>query len=281
MESTNTTSAIAIESQGEETVNNAPPTTANRAAPPPVPEAARLVRPRKLASTTVQDFDPDRDVIALPDEGVEPRLLTFPPSPRIPERVSRADWRLFTAIVVASGVSSAATVSAAYVAHARTTPSGSPATIELTSKREVARTPSHIATSVTHGDMLPSIGAPASRTHASTSTRTTHPAASAHVPATSVEPYRPELPFPVAVQMAEQRARGAIMMCGLGVPNATPTVRANVSYASDGSVSHVTLSSPWQGTEPGRCMARAITTRAQIPPFRAETYSAVFAFQAQ
>jgi hypothetical protein len=91
----------------------------------------------------------------------------------------------------------------------------------------------------------------------------------------------PDVPMPAAVSMAAQRVRGAMIVCGMGVPNATDTVRAVVTYASDGSVRHIDLSAPWAGTEPGRCMENALRTRALIPPFRSESFRTTFSFQAQ
>jgi hypothetical protein len=46
----------------------------------------------------------------------------------------------------------------------------------------------------------------------------------------------PDVPMLATVEMAQQRVRGAVLMCGMGVPNAPQWVRASVSFDSDGHV---------------------------------------------
>jgi hypothetical protein len=274
------------------TVNESSP-RANRAVPPPIPAAARAKRRVVSPPLAVHTLVADRDVVCLEDGQAAPRMLTFPPSPPLPRRQRKFDFKLFAAIVTLSSVSMAAGAGTGWASHAHMTSTHTPTQLVIETKgpratthgttrsaAPVSRLDAPIATPTVTNAAITALPRPVASAPRRASARVSS-TRSARVTTDGVTAPLPDLPMPGAVTMAQQRVRGAMIVCGMGVPNAAPTVRAQMTYSSDDSVRRVDLSAPWAGTEPGRCMENALRSRAIIPPFRSETFRTVFTFQAQ
>lgn len=259
---------------------------ANRAVPPPIPESARRQPSVRPVSRAVHTVGANRDA-TVASRLIDRHTLTFPPSPPPPRRPPGSfDWKLFLMIVTASSVSMGSAVGAVWVARQRPahTTVRENASLTVRANRAAPRS-GHMAIAPGITGLPRALTATTSRppntitAHHAVHTARAPEAAAAHVAPRIPDALTPEVPMLAAVEMAQQRVRGAVVVCGMGVPNATAWVRAVVTYGSDGHPSHVDLSSPWEGTAPGHCIEDAIRNRATVPSFAANTYRANFVFQ--
>jgi hypothetical protein len=271
--------------EASDPLNNRTTSCSNCPVPPPVPEAARHRVSDSQALPFVHGRLANRDSDVADVTLFAERQLTLPPSPPVPRTRGRTEWKLVGAVALTAMLSTTTALGAAWLSQHRPPRAASTSidVILMDAKPRAVREPVHAApvtTAAVREDAAASSLRPP-RVVASRTRQTAGITRNAHVPDHRVDALTPEVPMLAAVDMAQQHARGAVMMCGMGVPNATRWVRAVVTYGSDGVPSHVDLSTPWSGTAPGRCIEQAIRARATLPPFAAQSYRTNFVFEAQ
>jgi hypothetical protein len=243
----------------------------------------------------------------------EPLRLAYYARPR-----HRFDWRVFAAVIATGAFATAGGLTAAkYASHADVSETDTTSSIlseipQMTAYSDAARALSGSRTAASMGrataTLLSRNATPRARpapvvnaSHSAPAARQPEPNVPTpsrancvqtcagnvdcilHCPYQGVEAgHGMQLSAPTAqqVELALQSVRGAVMVCGMGVPNAPATVHATITFGSNGAPQSIDLGGPFDGTGPGSCIQRAIR-RAHVPAFSDSTFRTRYTFAVQ